>query len=55
METRNLKISFNKSGAGNITPKVALPATWIKEMGIDADNRDIEVNFDGETITIKRK
>lgn len=53
METRTLRVSFNKSGAGNITPKLALPALWIKEMGLNIENRNVEVVFENNQITIK--
>lgn len=55
MEKRVLKISFNKSGAGNITPKLSLPANWIKDMGINLDDREIEVTYVNGEITIKKK
>lgn len=55
METRDLRIAFNKSGAGNMTPRISLPAKWIKEMGIDIDNRDVEVVFEDNKIIIKKK
>lgn len=54
MEKRNLNVSFNKSGSGSITPRISLPATWIKEMGIDMENREVEVNFEnGKIIIVK--
>jgi hypothetical protein len=55
MEARNLKISFNKSGAGNLTPKISLPAVWIKEMGIDLENREVEVIFENNEIVIRKR
>lgn len=55
MNKRDLKITFNKSGAGNITPKISLPALWIKEMGINADDRNIEVTYENGEIRIKKK
>ena len=43
MEERKAKVSFNKSGGtakGNaITNRITIPTSWIKEMGIDIDNR----------------
>lgn len=54
MEQRKLKISFNKSGSGSISTSIRLPITWIKEMGIDKDNRDVEVHFDKDKIIIKK-
>lgn len=55
MVKRELRVSFNKSGAGNLTPKLALPATWIKEMGINLDDREVEVVFENNEIIIRKK
>lgn len=55
METRNLKISFNKGGSGSITPRLSLPAIWIKEMGLDLENREVEVAFENNEILIRKK
>lgn len=55
MEKRELRVCFSKSGAGNLTPRVSLPAIWIKEMGLNLDNRDIEVVFENNEIIIRKK
>lgn len=56
-ETRDLKMMFSKSGSGNITPRISLPMTWVKHMGMDLDERDIEVTYSPRTkkITIRKK
>lgn len=56
-EIRDLKISFNKAGNGGITPKISLPSIWIKHMGLDLDERDVEVIYSPRTkkITIRKK
>lgn len=48
MESRKLKISFNKSGRGTLTPKLALPTLIIRDMGITEEDRDIELLYDEE-------
>ena len=53
------KVSICKSG-GNasknaVTHKVTLPNSWMQEMGITPDNRDIVMIFDGEQRTIHIK
>lgn len=48
MENRILKISFNKSGRGTYTPKLALPAMFINKMGITKEEREIEIFFNEE-------
>lgn len=52
MEERKAKIIFNKTGAGNVTPRVTLPATWIKKLGLDKENREVKIKFDNEKIII---
>lgn len=38
-----------------MTYKVSLPSAWINELGIDKDNREVELRFDGQTISINKK
>ena len=37
------------------TYKISLPSTWIKELGISDTNREVELCFDGTSITISNK
>ena len=59
METRtcNLIISTSGGTAGGKANnyKVSLPSTWVKEMGPDAEDREMELCFDGTSITIAKK
>ena len=57
MEERKLNIIFNKSGSGSINTKVSLPVTWVKQMGITKDNREIiaEFNEEKQEIIIKKQ
>ena len=55
MNKRNLNISFVKSGAGNISPRLILPISWIKEMNITEEERSVMVEFDGEKIIVKKE
>lgn len=56
-ETRELKVTFNKSGAGSQTNRITIPTSWIREMDVTEDDRNVEVTFnkDNKTITIKKK
>ncbi|MDB8791704.1 AbrB/MazE/SpoVT family DNA-binding domain-containing protein [Romboutsia sp. 1001216sp1] len=56
-ETRELKISFQKSGVGSQTNRVTIPTSWIREMNITEDDRNVEVTFNknDKTITIRKK
>lgn len=55
---RILKISFNKSGGtssrNGITTRLTLPTSWIKELGITEDNREVKASLiDGKIIIEK--
>ncbi len=56
MLERILKISFNKSGRGTFTPKIALPTSFINDMGITKEDRNVKVTYDeiNKEITIKK-
>jgi hypothetical protein len=53
-ETRAAKIIVNKGGSGSSTFRATLPTNWIRKMGLGQEKRDIRLEFDGETITIRR-
>ena len=53
-ESRQLKVSFNRSGSGSISSSVRLPISWLKEMGISKEDREVEVIFNNEEIIIKK-
>jgi len=46
MEERKLKILFGKSGSGSISPRISLPMSWIKDMGLSQENREVNVKYD---------
>lgn len=52
-ETRTLKVSYNKSGAGNISTRISLPVTWVREMGLSQESPAVIARFDGEKIIIE--
>lgn len=59
MEQKDLKVSFCKAG-GNasknaVSPKLNLPIAWIREMGINPEDREITITFDGKKIIIEKK
>ena len=59
MNTRTANLIVGTSGGtagGNATNyKLALPSTWIKEMGLTPEQRQMELRFDGTSITITKK
>lgn len=56
MEKRDLKISFGKSGNG-IGAKLTLPIPFLRKLGINQEERDIELILDEEkqVIEIRKK
>ena len=58
METRKRRLMINKAGgtAGkdSVNYRVSLPAPWVKSMGLNENDRELELEFDGEKIIIKK-
>ena len=59
MERRLGRIIIHASGGtaakGANTYKLTLPSAWVKEMGVNELDRDVELSFDGSTITIAKR
>lgn len=55
MEKRKLNIVWNKSGSGSYSTRITIPISWIKEMGLDNQNRKVEVTFNKKNKEIKIK
>lgn len=59
METRKAKMIINKSGgtasSKGKTYRVTIPNRWIEQLGIDEENRKVELCFDGAKITVRKK
>jgi len=43
------------AGKNAKTYKVSLPSAWIAQMGLSADDKEIELSFDGRQISIRKK
>lgn len=58
MEKRQLKVIFSKSGGtagkGSVTNRLTIPTTWVKEMNINSDDREVIALFDGKRIIIEK-
>ena len=56
MEGRKLNVSFGKSGAGSISPKLSIPVTDLRDMGVTPEEREIIYYYDKENqqIIIKK-
>lgn len=59
MEKRILNMMIGAAGGtaakGAKTYKLALPSSWVAQMGIDVNSRQVELTFDGTVITIARR
>ena len=58
METRKAKMIINKSGgtasSQGKTYRVTIPNSWIEQLGIDEENREVELCFDGANIIVRK-
>ena len=58
IETRKRRLMINKAGgtAGkdSVNYRVSLPAPWVKSMGLNENDRELKLEFDGEKIIIKK-
>ena len=58
MDVRTRKISIRKaSGNASSTSRkysIDLPSVWMNELNISEDDREVNIVFDGKTITINR-
>lgn len=55
MEKRLLNVSFGKSGNGGMSCRLSIPTKWIKEMQLTEEDREVEVIFENNIITIKKR
>lgn len=59
MEKRLAKINISAAGGtaakGAKTCKVTLPTAWVEAMGINPEQRDVELSFDGNQIVLTRR
>ena len=56
MDKRNLNISFYKAGNGT-SSRLNIPIKWLREMGINENEKSVEVIYDDveKTICIKKR
>ena len=59
MDHRNAKVNISAAGGtaakNSKTCKVTLPTIWLEEMGITEKHREVELTFNGTTITLSRR
>ena len=49
----NMSAAGGTAGAGAKTCKITLPTSWLAELGVTAENRQMELAFDGEKIVAR--
>jgi len=54
MEKRNMNVIFTKGGSGSVTTKLAIPKSWVDQMGVTPDEREVIIEFDGKWITVRK-
>ncbi len=59
MEKRIVNVIIQSPGGtaakNSNTYKLSLPSSWVKEMGISEEDRQVEIRFDGSSIAITKK
>lgn len=59
MEKRIANVNISSAGGtaakGAKTCKITLPTSWLKKLGISEAERELELSFDGERISITRR
>ena len=59
LEKRTAKVNISSAGGtaakGSKTCKVTVPNTWLSELGIDMERRELELAFDGTQIILTRR
>lgn len=54
MLKKRLKVNFNNGGNGGVSAKLTLPITMVRELGINKENKFIDVVYeDGKIIIVK--
>lgn len=53
MEERTLKVLWNKSGSGSISPRVLIPIGWLRDMGVNEKDLEIKAIYNKETKKIE--
>ena len=47
-------VAGGTAGRNAKTYKLSLPSSWVKELGLDQESRQVELHFDGEQIVVRR-
>lgn len=54
MESRKMKMMFQKGGSGSVTTRLAIPKSWVDKLGVTQENREVIIEFDGEKVMVRK-
>ena len=54
MKVRKQNISFLKSGSGSLNSRIMLPITWVRDLGLSQEEREVYIYQIGEEIVIRK-
>ena len=52
---RIIKVMFSSDGRGGVTPKISIPISWLRDMGVTPDDREIKLLYDEKEKSFKAK
>lgn len=55
MEERKVKLILNKSGNGNINPRIPIPFSWFTSLGFNEEEYEAEIILDEQNKELKVK
>ena len=54
-EIRKANIIFNKNGRGATTTRITLPVGWVKELGLNENDRQATIELNKNKIIIRKE
>jgi hypothetical protein len=55
---KNAKVTFNRSGGTArgkaITNRITIPTSWIKQLGVTEEDREVKLTLDSDRIIIEK-
>ena len=57
MDKRVATVLWSKGGTKSVTTRITLPVTWIRDMGLTKEIREMDIEYDQEKkiITLRKK
>lgn len=54
-ETRKYKVSYSKKDENSFSTKIFIPLEWLEDMGLNPDDRNVDVTYRPRTKTLSIK